>query len=113
MGHHATSVKHVISGLCSLEEALVRRRFFIDPVGVVSGIGFDTQPSSDSTGIRARLGLGDDPYLVYLGRIDPAKGAVEAWRFFDAYKRRRGGRPSHCSTVCRRTRVPVMARPKS
>ena len=73
------------------EEALVRRRFFLDPVGVVSGIGFDAQLPADPVAIRSRLGLGDDPYLVYLGRIDPAKGAVEAWRFFDAYKRRRGG----------------------
>jgi glycosyltransferase involved in cell wall biosynthesis len=73
------------------EEALVRRRFFLDPVGVVSGIGFDAQVPADPGAIRSRLGLGEDPYLVYLGRIDPAKGAVEAWRFFDAYKRRRGG----------------------
>jgi glycosyltransferase involved in cell wall biosynthesis len=74
------------------EEAFVRRRFFLDPVGVVSGIGFDPQPQGDPSAIRARLGLGEDPYLVYVGRIDPAKGAVEAWHFFDAYKRRRGGR---------------------
>ena len=46
------------------EEALVRRRFFLDPVGVVSGIGFDAQPPGDSSGIRSRFGLGDDPYLV-------------------------------------------------
>jgi glycosyltransferase involved in cell wall biosynthesis len=74
------------------ERDIVRRRFSMEPVGTVTGIGIDLHPRADPTAVRQRLGLGDDPYLVYVGRIDPAKGAVEAFRFFEEYKRRRPSR---------------------
>lgn len=73
------------------EEAFVRRRFTMDPLGKVVGIGIDLDDSSDPEGFRARHGLGDDPFLVYVGRIDRSKAVFEAVDFFAAYKRRRPG----------------------
>ena len=73
------------------EQATVTRRFGIDPVGLVSGIGMDVHPRVDPTDVRRQLGLGDAPYLLYVGRIDPAKGVGEAYHFFDTYKRRNPG----------------------
>lgn len=73
------------------ERAIVERRFAMPTVGNVAGIGLEIHDRVDPADVRARLGLGADPYLVYVGRIDPAKGAVEAWRFFDEYQRRRPG----------------------
>jgi glycosyltransferase involved in cell wall biosynthesis len=40
---------------------------------------------------RADYGLGDDPYLLCLGRVDDGKGALLLAEFFAAYKRRRPG----------------------
>jgi glycosyltransferase involved in cell wall biosynthesis len=74
------------------EREIVERRFSFETLGTVIGIGMEIHDHVEPTGVRERLGLGDDPYLVYVGRIDPAKGAVEAWGFFDEYKRRNPGR---------------------
>ncbi|MGH2475754.1 MAG: glycosyltransferase family 4 protein, partial [Candidatus Limnocylindrales bacterium] len=74
------------------ERDIVRRRFGFEPAGSVTGIGLEIMDRQDPTEVRGRFGIGDDPYLVYVGRIDPAKGAVEAWRFFDEYKRRNPSR---------------------
>jgi glycosyltransferase involved in cell wall biosynthesis len=37
---------------------------------------------------RRRVNLGREPYLLYLGRVDPAKGAAELVDYFVAYKER-------------------------
>lgn len=73
------------------EQAFVRRRFSIDPPGVVAGIGIDLEDSADPGAFRREHGLGDDPFLVYVGRIDQAKGVYEAADFFRAFKDRNGG----------------------
>ena len=65
----------------------------IDPVGNTVGIGMEmNQPRGNAARARATLGLKDDPYLVYVGRLDASKGVGELIRFFETYKERNGGR---------------------
>lgn len=73
------------------ERQLVTDRFDFEPAGEVVGIGMEMHPRGDSASVRGRFGLGDRPYLLYVGRIDAAKGVVEAFRFFEAYKLRNPG----------------------
>ena len=70
------------------ERDVVRRRFGIDPVGETIGIGIELDEATDVAGFRRRQGLGDDPYLLYVGRIDAIKGSHEAHEFFEAMQRR-------------------------
>jgi glycosyltransferase involved in cell wall biosynthesis len=69
------------------ERALVRRRFRPTGVDAVIGIGFDDpDPRPDPDSFRRAFGLGDRPFLLYLGRIDPNKAADEAIDHFRRYK---------------------------
>lgn len=52
---------------------------------VVLGLGSDPHPG-DPDDARAALGLGDRPYLLYVGRVDDGKGTGVLARFFAAYK---------------------------
>lgn len=71
------------------EEAdLVRRRFPGAPPGEVVGIGVETDHPGDADAFRRRFELGETPYLLYVGRVDPAKGASELIDYFVAYKER-------------------------
>lgn len=71
------------------EEALVARRFHLQVPSTVTGLGVELEVSGDVAGFRARTpGLGARPYLLYVGRVDPGKGSVELFDFFEAYKRR-------------------------
>jgi glycosyltransferase involved in cell wall biosynthesis len=71
------------------EEAdLVRDRFPGAPPGDVMGIGVDMDRDGDADAFRRRYGLGNAPYLLYVGRVDPAKGASELIDYFIACKRR-------------------------
>jgi len=74
------------------EESLVRRRFGVRQPSAVIGVGVDLQrPDDAGREFRAAYGLGERPYLVYLGRVDPQKGSVELLEFFAAYKERSPG----------------------
>jgi len=73
------------------ERQIVANRFDFEPEGAVIGMGMDIHPRADPTDFRQAWNLGTDPYLLYVGRIDTAKGAMEAFRFFDAYKQRNPG----------------------
>ena len=76
----------------TLEEAeLVRDRFPGSPPGEVVGIGVETDSPGDADAFRRRFGLGAAPYLLYVGRVDPAKGASELIDYFIAYKERNPG----------------------
>jgi glycosyltransferase involved in cell wall biosynthesis len=66
---------------------LIRRRFRFDPPGAVVGIGVEVG-DADPRRFRAKYGLGNKPYLLYVGRIDEGKGALALVEFFMAYKRR-------------------------
>jgi glycosyltransferase involved in cell wall biosynthesis len=74
--------------LSAPEEAeLINARFRFDPPGGVVGIGVEVG-AGDGTRFRAAYGLGDTPYLLYVGRIDPGKGALALADMFVAYKDR-------------------------
>jgi glycosyltransferase involved in cell wall biosynthesis len=73
------------------EQQIVDARFPGAPRGDVIGIGIDTSRPGRPERFRARFGLGDAPYLLYVGRVDPAKGAAELLDYFDHYKRRNPG----------------------
>jgi glycosyltransferase involved in cell wall biosynthesis len=66
---------------------LIRGRFHVDPPGEVVGIGVEVG-SADPARFRASYGLGNLPYLLYVGRIDEGKGALALVDFFVAYKDR-------------------------
>lgn len=71
------------------ERQVVIEKFFLDPVGVVAGMGIELSPEVASVQeFRASHGLGDDPYVIYVGRLDPMKGVRELCRFFIEYKKR-------------------------
>ncbi|MGQ0823992.1 MAG: glycosyltransferase family 4 protein [Actinomycetota bacterium] len=73
------------------ERALIRRRFRIEPVGSVVGIGVDVRHADDAQFRQEFPAVGHHPYLVYVGRVDAGKGAAELLHFFTQYKAARGG----------------------
>ena len=70
------------------EASLVGERFPGSPAGDVVGIGVETDSPGDPDRFRRNFELGAAPYLLYVGRVDPAKGASELIDYFIAYKRR-------------------------
>ncbi|HEX2064795.1 MAG TPA: glycosyltransferase family 4 protein, partial [Acidimicrobiales bacterium] len=73
------------------ERQLVRRRFDFRRPSSVLGVGVDLDVHGDGAAFREAHGLEERPYLVYVGRIDPDKGAEELYAFFLAHKARRPG----------------------
>lgn len=75
------------------EAALVERRFrFHSPYEVVGvGVEAERHRGHDGSAFRQAFDLGDAPYLLYVGRVDPAKGSEELLDFFAAYKARNPG----------------------
>ena len=74
------------------EKALVRRRGGSGRRSAVIGIGVEIDGAGgvDEGAFRETYGI-DRPYLLFLGRVDPSKGAEELFEFFGAYKARNGG----------------------
>ena len=73
------------------EEAhFVSRRFGISPFNEIVGIGTDLDVVGDVERFRNEYSV-HDPYVVYVGRLDPGKGSDELFDFFTAYKQRRPG----------------------
>jgi glycosyltransferase involved in cell wall biosynthesis len=79
------------------EAALVRERFPGAPPGAVLGAGVEFAAGVDRDAaaspaavrvFRDRYGLADRPYLVVVGRLDPAKGSDELADYFVAYRER-------------------------
>jgi glycosyltransferase involved in cell wall biosynthesis len=65
------------------ERTVVEDRFRIDPVGKVVGIGIEMNPPcSDPSEFRKQFELESDPYLIYVGRLDPMKGVKQLCEFF-------------------------------
>jgi glycosyltransferase involved in cell wall biosynthesis len=70
------------------EREVVRERFNIEPEGRVVGIGIEMNPPVSSVDeFRERFDLGNDPYLVYVGRLDPMKGVRQLCDFFIELKK--------------------------
>ena len=89
-----TTFRHPAAFAFSTEEeqALVRRRFRARQPSKVVGIGVDLDTGEvDERRFRQAYGLGDRPYLLFVGRLDQAKGCNELYDFFVAYKRRNRG----------------------
>jgi glycosyltransferase involved in cell wall biosynthesis len=82
---------HGLGFLVEEEFQLVRKRFSAKQPFTITGIGVDLDVSGDEASFRAAYDLGDDPYLLYVGRLDPHKGAVELVEFFTTYKERNPG----------------------
>ncbi len=76
------------------ERDLVRRRFNVTQPSAVIGIGVDlAEPDTGDAqaAFRRDHDLEDRPYLAYVGRVEPGKGAQELFQFFAAYKDRNPG----------------------
>ena len=73
------------------EEEFVTRRYRVVRPSFISGIGIDPAGPGDSAAFRARFGLGDDPYIAYVGRTDPGKGSPELLEYFRLFKERHPG----------------------
>ena len=73
------------------ERRLVEERFPVAATPqVVMGLGVEPGAGTPEAARRA-LGLGDEPYLLCLGRVDDGKGTGVLARFFAALKARRPG----------------------
>lgn len=70
------------------EAGLVRRTFRPSSTQSVIGIGADLESQGNGARFRKQFDLGDDPYLVCVGRLDPSKGSDELYDQFLAYKQR-------------------------
>jgi glycosyltransferase involved in cell wall biosynthesis len=88
-----TTFRHPTAFAFSTEEEseLVSRRLHKIPLNRVVGIGFDLDADGDGARFRQRFGLGDDPFLLFVGRVDPGKGSDELFDFFAAFKARNPG----------------------
>lgn len=73
------------------ERALVADMLGVEASSAVVGVGVDLDVRGDGDRFRRAHGLGDDPYLVYVGRVDPGKGSLEAYEYFLTYKERNPG----------------------
>jgi glycosyltransferase involved in cell wall biosynthesis len=73
------------------EAELVHERFGQRPAEEVIGIGIDLAAQGDGNRFRRTHGLGEVPFLLYVGRVDPGKGSLEAYDYFTAYKERNAG----------------------
>ena len=73
------------------ELELVQERFRIRRPHSLTGIGVRLDVAGDGEAFRRRHQLGDRPYLLYVGRIDPHKGSDELYDQFLAYKQRHPG----------------------
>jgi glycosyltransferase involved in cell wall biosynthesis len=74
--------------LAEEELELVQRRFRWSGPCCVTGVGVEVDRPGDDAAFRAAYGLGNRPYLLFVGRVDPHKGSQELHDFFLAYKRR-------------------------
>lgn len=102
---------HAFGFLTEEEAALVRRRFRLSRPSSVVGVGVDleegdrlaasasaagggrpdTEGGPEERAFRAAWGLGQRPYLLFAGRVDPHKGSDELYDFFLALVRRHPG----------------------
>ncbi|MEO8697396.1 MAG: glycosyltransferase family 4 protein [Acidimicrobiales bacterium] len=76
-------LRHADAIACySMEEMqLIERRLRAPQLLRLIGTGIDDTPPGDGARFRRQFGLGERPYLLYLGRLDPGKGADELYRF--------------------------------
>lgn len=78
-----------INFLTEEEARLVVQRFRPPGVHRVFGAGVEPVPANLPTDVRERFGIGSSPYVVCVGRIDPAKGMHELAANIREYRSRR------------------------
>ncbi len=74
------------------EQNLVLSRFPVAATKpqVVLGLPIEIDAPVDPAAARSALGLGDEPFAVYLGRVDPGKGTDQLVERFAAFRAQRG-----------------------
>lgn len=73
------------------EEEFVHKRFGNEKIpSVLTGIGLDIPPLETLPDGRKKFGL-SKPFILYMGRIDPAKGCSELFEYFREYKKEHDG----------------------
>ncbi len=70
------------------EKDMVNQRFGHRPVEEIIGVGTDLEQKGDENRFRKKHKLGEVPFLLYVGRVDPGKGSLEAFDYFVTYKER-------------------------
>ena len=82
------TVRHASAFAFSTEEEsrLFSGRFRVARPSSVIGIGTDLDVDADGDQFRSAYGLEEDPYLLFVGRVDPHKGSDELYDFFTTYK---------------------------
>lgn len=73
------------------EQALLERVFGINQSRKIIGIGTDLDVSGEETTFRNRFGIGDSHYILFVGRVDPGKGSLELFDYFNKFKERNPG----------------------
>src|SRR5437588_632800 len=73
------------------EAALIAARFRTRLPTAVTGIGIDDAEAGNAVSFRKEIGIGERPYLLYVGRVDPHKGSTELADYFVTYKERNPG----------------------
>lgn len=75
--------------LAEEEAELVAERFHTTQPSTITGLGVDLDVTGDEAVFRAATPqIGQRPYVIYVGRVDPGKGSVELFDYFREYKRR-------------------------
>jgi glycosyltransferase involved in cell wall biosynthesis len=75
------------------EQDLVDKYHAPNGVGRVIGLGFDVVAAGDGDRFRRRHGLGDEPYLLYTGRIEAGKSVHDLIRSARAHHHHRADAP--------------------
>ncbi len=79
------------------EQVLVERRFGLQRASIITGVGIDLEALDRDAGaaamFREHVGLGAAPYLLYVGRVDASKGALELVDAYRAYRERHDDAP--------------------
>jgi glycosyltransferase involved in cell wall biosynthesis len=71
------------------EKEVVQDIYGFQPSGEVAGMGIEQNlPAGNASEFREQFDIGNCPYLLYVGRLDPSKGVGELLRFFHAFKKR-------------------------
>ena len=74
-----------------VERRLTERQFHTAATPqLVLGLGIEEAAGSADVA-RRELGIGDAPFITYVGRVDPSKGTTTLGEFFAAYKQRHPG----------------------
>jgi glycosyltransferase involved in cell wall biosynthesis len=75
------------------EQALVEERFPItrNLAQALVGLPVEMAAEADTEAARAALGLGSEPFVLCLGRVDRGKGTHDLVERFAAFRERRGG----------------------